>query len=154
MLCTDDYWKKIAALRQKNIATNEQKVHARQVGNLQDEFAKLASKFNIETLRANAAERYIAGLLRGAPKSGMLIKRGMAVAVVYKELARTAADPEVASLQTYFGALCASTRAQYAAAASNRPGTCAGWLSGLRLVWQMLCALGGGTRRRSRTKNE
>ena len=61
-----------AALRQENTAANEQKVHAKQIGKLQDEFAKLASKLNVETLRANAAERYIAGLFRGAPKSGML----------------------------------------------------------------------------------
>jgi hypothetical protein len=55
-----------------------------------------------------------------------------------------------------FSALCASTRAQYdgAAAASNRPGTCAGWLSGFRQVWQMLWTLGWGTRRRSRAKDE
>ena len=54
------------------------------------------------------------------------------------------------------GPLCASTRAQYggAAAASNRPGACAGWLPGLRQVWQMHRALGWGTRRRSRAKDE
>ena len=39
-----------------------------------------------------------------------------------------------------------------AAAASNRPGTYEGLLPGPRKVWQMLRALGGGTRSRSSTK--
>ncbi len=84
-----------ATLRQEKAAANEQKVHARQIGKLQDELAKLALKLHFEILRANAAERDIAGLFRGAPKSGILTKRGMTVAAVYGELARAAADPEV-----------------------------------------------------------
>ena len=74
-----------AALRQENAAAHEQKAHARQICKLQEEFAKVASKLNVETIRANAAERDIAGLFRGDPKSGMLTKRGMAVAGVYEK---------------------------------------------------------------------
>ncbi len=38
-----------AALRQENVAANEQKAHARQIGKLQGEFSKPASKLNVET---------------------------------------------------------------------------------------------------------
>jgi hypothetical protein len=155
-----------AALRQENAAAHAQKVHARQICKLKDEFDKVASKLNVETLRANAAERDIAGFYRGDPKSGMLTKRGMAVAAVYKKGACAAADSKIASLLTDIRRLgrqlvhaeqikfqlltlwvcIAQGTNDGAAAASNRPGTCAGRSPGTRKVRQKPRDFGGEAR--------